>query len=316
MGDVSRGKALALMGGSIVLAAPVPGAAQTEAPIRIAASLTEPYMLPYYAVDIGTFTHAGLNVELTTQPTVASVVEAVASNNADVGQGDVIQLANAITRGNLPLAIFAGGGIYSPAYARSLGLAVAQQSPYRTARDLEGQTIGVITLNSLMAIGVQTWLRQNGADVSKVKLIELLFPQMGPAIAKGLVAAAFMGEPFLSFSGTDLRVLAQPYDAIAKAFYFGCWFANKDWLAKNPALARRYAASVYDAARWCNAHPKETTAMLASHAKLDMSWLQKTGRITYATSLDPAMMNPVLDQAYYYKVLQKRVTASDLIASV
>jgi hypothetical protein len=27
-------------------------------------------------------------------------------------------------------------------------------------------------------------------------------------------------------------------------------------------------------------------------------------------------MNPVLEQAYYYKVLQKRVTASDLVASV
>ncbi|MGA2395144.1 MAG: ABC transporter substrate-binding protein [Candidatus Lustribacter sp.] len=315
MGDLTRAETLALMAGSIALTAPVSGAAQTPT-IRIAASLTEPYMLPYYAVDIGTFTRAGLNVELTTQPTVASVVEAVASNNADVGQGDVIQLANAITRGNLPLAIFAGGGIYNAAYARSLGLAVARASPYRTARDLEGQTIGVITLNSLMAIGVQTWLRQNGADLSRVKLIELLFPQMAPAIAKGLVAAAFMGEPFLSFSGVDLRVLAQPYDAIAKAFYFGCWFANKDWLAKNPALARRYAASLYDAARWCNAHSKETTAMLASHAKLEGSWLQKTGRITYATSLDPALMNPVLEQAYYYKVLQKQVTASDLIASV
>ena len=207
MVELTRAEALALLGGGVALATPAVGAAQAAAPIRIAASLTEPYMLPYYAVDIGTFGRAGLNVTLTTQPTVASVVEAVASNNADVGQGDVIQLANAITRGNLPLAIFAGGGIYSAAYARSLGLAVARQSPYHSARDLEEQTVGVITLNSLMAIGVETWLRQNGADLSKVKLIELLFPQMAPAIGKGLIAAAFMGEPFLSFSDVDLRVL-------------------------------------------------------------------------------------------------------------
>ncbi|HEV8020319.1 MAG TPA: ABC transporter substrate-binding protein [Candidatus Lustribacter sp.] len=308
-----RRDALAGVAGSLALAVPFAASAQTEAPIRIAGSLTEPYMLPYYGVDIGTFARAGLNVEITTQPTVASVVEAVASNNADVGQGDVIQLANAITRGNLPLAIFAGGGIYSR-LGKSLGLAVAQGSSYRSARDLEGQTVGVITLNSLMAIGVQAWLRQNGADLGKIKLIEMLFPQMPPAIAKGLVAAAFMGEPFLSFSGVDLRVLARPYDAIANEFYFGCWFANRDWLSRNAATARKFSGTLYDTARWCNAHAKETTAMLAGHAKLDLSWLQKTDRIPFATSLDTRLMNPVLQQAFSYKVLPKAVAASDLIA--
>lgn len=310
-----RRDALAGVAGSLALGAPFAVGAQTEPAIRIAGSLTEPYMLPYYGVDIGTFARAGLNVDLTTQPTVASVVEAVASNNADVGQGDVIQLANAITRGNLPLAIFAGGGIYSR-LGKSLGLAVAPGSSYRTARDLEGQTIGVITLNSLMAVGVQAWLRQNGADLAKVKLIEMLFPQMPPAIAKGLVAAAFMGEPFLSFSGVDLRVLARPYDAIANEFYFGCWFANKDWLTKNAAAARKFVTALYDTARWCNGHPKETTAMLSGHAKLDLSWLQKTDRIGFATSLDPRLMNPILQQAYAYRVLPKQVAASDLIQNV
>jgi NitT/TauT family transport system substrate-binding protein len=311
----TRRDALTAVAGSLMLADPIRSAAQTEGTIRIAGSLTEPFMLPYYGLDIGTFARAGLNVELATVPTVAAGIEAVASNNADVAQGDVVQLANAITRGNLPLAIFAGGGIYSRS-GKSLGLAVAKQSTYRTARDLEGQTVGVITLNSLMAIGVQAWLRQNGADLGKVKLIEVLFPQMPPAIAKGLVAAAFMGEPFLSFSDVDLRILGRPYDAIANEFYFGCWFANKDWLARNPALARRFGNALYDTARWCNTHPKETTTMLASHAKLDISWLQKIDRIGFARSLDQRLMNPILQQAYYYKVLPKQLSAADLIVSI
>ena len=310
-----RRELLAGAAGSVALSLPFAARAQTDVPVRIAGSLTEPYMLPYYGVDTGTFARAGVNVEVTTQPTVASVVEAVASNNADVGQGDVIQLANAITRGNLPLAIFAGGGIYNR-IGKTVGLAVAPGSPYRTARDFEGQTVGVITLNSLMAIGLQAWLRQGGADLGKVKLIETLFPQMAPAIAKGQIAAAFMGEPFLSFSGVDLRVIANPYDAIANEFYFGCWFANKDWLAKNRPAARKFTTALYDTARWCNAHPKDTTAMLASHAKLDLAWLQKVPRVAFATSLDPRMMNPVLEQAYAYKVLPKQVAAADLIVAI
>jgi len=273
-------------------------------------------MLPYYASDLGTFARAGLDVELTTQPTVATVVEAVASNNADTGQGDVMQLANAITRGGVPLAIFAGGSIYSVAFASSLGLAVANDSPYRSARDLEGQTVGVITLNSIMAIAVQEWLRQNGADLSKVKLIEMLFPQMPAAIGKGVIAAAFMGEPFLSFSGVDLRVLGRPYDTIAPQFYFGCWFASKAWLATNAALARRFTATVYDTGRWVNTHPKETAMMLAAHTKLDLGQLQKKNRVGWATSLDPRLMEPILEAAYRYKMLASPIAARDLIATV
>ena len=271
-------------------------------------------MIPYYAVKLGNFMRAGLSVELITEPTVATVVEAVASNSADVGQGDIIMLANAIGRG-LPLAIFAGGGIYSRKDSPQIALAVARNSTYRTARDLEGQTIGVITLNSLMAVGVREWLRQNDVDLSKVKLIEMPFPQMPPAIGKGLIAGAFMGEPFLSYSGVDLRILAQPYDAISAQFYFGCWFANKDWLSKNAQLARRLVATIYDTAMWANGHPNEIAPMLAADAKLDLTWVQKVKRISFATSLDTSLIDPVLQEAYRYKAISKPVSAQDLFAT-
>lgn len=167
-----------------------------------------------------------------------------------------------------------------------------------------------------MAVGVQEWLRRNGVDLAKVKLIEMLFPQMAPAIGKGLIAGAFLTEPFLSFSGVDLRVLGRPYEAIAPQFYFGCWFANKDWLAKNAPVAHRFVAAIYAMARWANAHPNEVTALLAKYAKLDLSWLQKTKRIAFATSLDTQMMDPILQAAARYGAIVKPVTAQDLIQRV
>jgi NitT/TauT family transport system substrate-binding protein len=309
---VTRGQALATIAGVATLALPVATIGQPSAPIRIAGSLTEPYMIPYYAADLGNFARAGLNVELITEPSVVTVVEAVAGNSAEVGQGDIIMLANAIGRG-LPLAIFAGGGIYSRKDSPRIALAVAKTSSYQTARDLEGQTVGVITLNSLMAVGVREWLRQNGVDLNRVKLIELLFPQMAPAIAKGLIAGAFMGEPYLSYSAVDLRILGRPYDAIAPQFYFGCWFANKEWLSDNAPLARRLTATIYDTARWVNSHSNETAVMLSTDAKLDLTWVQKIKRIGFATSLDTSLIDPVLQEAYRYKAIAKATTAQDLI---
>lgn len=180
-------------------------------------------MVPYYAGDLGNFTKAGLNVEILTQPTVAAVVQAVAANAADVGQGDSIQLGNAVARG-LPLAIFAGGGLYDHS-APQTALAVLRDATIRAAKDLVGQTVAVITLESLSAISVKTWLKASGVDPAAVKFIEIPFPQMIPAMQKGQCVAALIGNPYLGLP--EIRVLADTYDAIGSTFYVGAWFGRR-----------------------------------------------------------------------------------------
>lgn len=266
-------------------------------------------MVPYYASDLGSFARSGLNVELTTQPTVAAVVQAVAANAADVGQGDLIQLGNAVSRG-LPLAVFAGGGLYRSAEPQT-ALAVERESRYRSAQDLQGETVGVITLQSLGAVSVQMWLRTNKVDPATVKLVELPFPQMVPALEKGTIAAALVGNAYLSLP--EIRVLADTYDAIGSTFYVACWFARRDWLARNRGLARRLAALIYDTSRWANDHRAQTAPMLAKYAKLDPDIVTKMVRTTYATSLQPRWVSPVLASAYQFKALPSAVSAQDLI---
>jgi ABC-type nitrate/sulfonate/bicarbonate transport system substrate-binding protein len=45
---------------------------------------------------------------------------------------------------------------------------------------------------------VQEWLRQNGADTSTIKIFEMPFSPMTPALTRGTLGAAFIAEPFLS----------------------------------------------------------------------------------------------------------------------
>ena len=192
-------------------------------------------------------------------------------------------------------------------------LVVAADSPIRTAKDFEGQTIAVIGLASISSVAVREWLRQNGAAVDRVKLVELQFANMLGALQRGVVAGAFLAEPFLSAASGSVRVLAKAYDAIAKSFAISTFFASRDWIARNRAATRAFAATIYETALWANAHQSESAEILAKYSKIDLDRVRSMTRITYATSLEPQQLQPTLDVAVRYNQLERPVDARTLI---
>ena len=304
-----RSRALSLLAAAAA-SAPRAVRAQTTT-LRIGASITDLYLAPYIALDAGFFSKAGLNVEVTAMANGGAIAAAVAGGALDAGLADMIQIANAANRG-LPFAFFAGSGLYSSAQP-ILGMCVAGSSPYKTGKDLEGQTIAMVALKSITEAAIREWLRKSGADIAKVKFFELPYTEMGPALARGAVAAAFIGEPFLSAAKNDVRVIGNSYDSVAPSFYISAFFASRDWMAKNPDVARKLAQAIQDSARWANGHRADTALILAKYSKLDLDRIKAMNRTTYATTLDPKLMQPVLDIAAKYSLIEKPVAATDLI---
>lgn len=308
---VSRARALALLAALPVAARPQAAAAQTLGTIRMACTANDTYLEPYFALDAGFFSRGGLEVEIALFNNSQAIVQAAAGGAIDVGLADMIQLANAYNRG-VPIGFFAGGGLYST-NAPTTVLAVAKSNPIHSAKEFEGKTIAVVALTSLSSIAVEEWLRANGADPAKVKLFELPFATMAPALARGTIDAALLAEPFLTFARSDVRVLAKPFDNIAKSFYICSFFTSKDWLAKYPEMGKRLTQTLYEAGRWANENRDASAAVLAKYAKLDLNRLEGMARATFTTSLDTRLMQPVLDIAANYKALDKPVNAADLI---
>ena len=246
-------------------------------------------------------------------PGSGPVTAAVASGALDVGLTDLVQLGNAYNRG-VPIGAIAGGGLYTPQDSTT-ELCVGKSSAIRTAKDFEGQTIGVITLASISAVALRAWLTQHGADAQKVKLVEMPFAEMAPAIARGAVAGAYLAEPVLSQVLPDLRIIASPYDAIAGHFLISVWFSNHDWIANNRDAARRLVRAIGEAARWANTHRDQSLPMLVKYAKLDPDKTAGMRRARYDPSLDPSLLQPVLDIAAAYHMLEKPVPASAVVAA-
>ena len=315
MQTISRSRVLGLMAAG---AAVLPRPAWAQSPpvkLRIGSVAADTYAGGFYALDLGLFDKAGLSVEITPFANGAAMAAAAAGGSIDIGVGDATELANGVSRG-LPFVLIAGGGLYSST-APTTTLCVAKASTIARAAELEGQTVAVVSLVSLMSSAVKSWLTQNGADIAKIKFVEMPFPQMPAALSRGTLAAATLSEPIMSdATSTDAKIFAKPYDAIAKQFLISDWFTTRDWLAKNADVAKRFVGAIYDAARWANAHHDDSAAILSKYTKVDVERIRRMNRCVYATNLQPAMVQPVLDTAFKYKALETATNAASMIAKI
>jgi NitT/TauT family transport system substrate-binding protein len=284
--------------------------------LRVGATANDTYAEAYYAQDMGFFTKAGLAVELTTFPNGAAISAGVASGALDIGVSNPVQLANAVVH-NVPLAFIAGGALNSTAAPTAL-LCVAANSTIKDAHDLIGKTIAISALKDSTYLAASLYLAKNGIDPSSVHLIELPFSEMGPALQRGTVQAAVISEPSTTRAviAGEARVFTKIFDSIASSFLISGWFTTSDWYKKNTALAKRYAATIYDTARWANAHHDLSGAILQKYAHLDAETTRRMPRCTYTTSLDPQQIDPLLALCAQAKITDRLVTAGEMIAKI
>jgi NitT/TauT family transport system substrate-binding protein len=281
-------------------------------PLRVAATANDTYAEAYYAQAAGFFTKAGLAVDLQTFTNGTEVVQAVAAGAADAGVSGPLQLAIAATH-DVRFQMVAGANMYN-SDAPTTALYAASNSTIREAKDLVGKTIGLITLRDSSLVGVSMWLEAAGVDPASVRIIEVPFSEMGPALGRGTIAAASIAEPAATVAQAEIRLLAKYYDAFGKRWLQSCWFTTPDIAKSNADGIRRFTSAIYATATWANAHHAETAAILATIAKVSPDITRTMTRATYATSLDPKLVQPPLDYAYKYKLLSRPVSAQELMA--
>jgi NitT/TauT family transport system substrate-binding protein len=308
---LARKEALALMAAGLTAAVWAPATAQTPGmKVRVGTSPSDPFLQPYYAQDMGYFTSNGLNAEIMLTSNGATTMAAVLGGACDIGNNDLIQLANAYNRG-VDIGVIASGALYN-ADKPTISLVVNKNSAVKTAKDLEGSTIAVPNLKSAGGIAIQEWIARTGGDLTKVKFFEMTFAEMGPALVAGRIGAALSGEPFLTDAKNDIRRIVNPYDYIARSFYTGVWFGKRSWLNANLPIAKAMTTAIYDSGKWANAHQSDSAVIAARVNKLDVSKVRSFVRNSFAGNWDVKYAQPLLDLAFKYKLIEKQTQASDL----
>lgn len=272
----------------------------------------------YYAKEKGFFSNVGVNAELIPVNSGAAAASAVVSGSLDFAYSNCLSLAVAHDKG-LPFVAVAVANIYrSDAPAGGL-IGVKQSSDIHTAKDLNGKTMAVGALGSIVHLGARAWLDANGGDSTTLHYADMPISTMGPAVISGRVDAAVMDlgvYPTLGKAGDPIRVVGHAYDAVAPTFAIGAWFTTKDWVTKRPADVRSFVSACTQSANWANAHHHESAAILAKSIGVSAEQIDAGVRYIYGTDLTPQLLQPSIDVAAKYGAIRAGFPARDLGATL
>jgi NitT/TauT family transport system substrate-binding protein len=287
--------------------------AQESATIRIGTLISDTAAEPLYGVDTNMFAQAGLKVDVQPFTNYGALQSAIAGKALDVGILDTLATAVGASRG-IPFAILAAASTQI-AKTPTMLLCVAKASTLRSGRELEGKTIAVASLGGSAEATLRAWLGREGVEQSKVGLIEMPLPQMGPALDRGTVAAAEIFEPALTVARlAGARPFGRVYDAVAPQFYPNVWVTTTEYAQANVPLMKRLVATVYKIAAWANAHQADSGAILMKYSKLDPAVVSAMTRTQYSTSLEPKLLQPLIDVGAKFGMLGSTINGATLVA--
>jgi NitT/TauT family transport system substrate-binding protein len=282
----------------------------------VTAGLPEDSATPVlYAIQDGAFKKAGLDVSIQGQASGPAVASGVIGGTYQFGKASLPPIIDAHARG-IPFVIVAPAGL-STAANPIAGLMVLTDSAIKKAADLNGATIAVGALSDVFTLALRSWVDKNGGDSSTLKLVEIPIGAIGAAIESGRVAAGSANEPILgaALASGKLRVLAHTFDAISSKFLFTAWFTTKAYAQANPGVTAAFRRVVETTAAYTNTHHAETVDAIAQFTKLDPALVKTMARTECGTTIDPSLIQPVIDAAVHYKDIPAAFDASELIAT-
>jgi NitT/TauT family transport system substrate-binding protein len=237
--------------------------------------------------------------------------QAVAGGAGDIGISNVATIAAARLRG-IPLRFIAPAGIGGEKNTQIVVL-VAKDSPYKTAADLNGKTFGVNAVKAMPQLSALTWMDKHGGDSRTVKFVEIPFPALPAALEAHRIDAAIETEPFASQAKDITRNLGTANDGLAPNSLVLGYFASDTWLAGHADVAVKFVRAIRQASIWGNTHHAESAVMLARNSKMDLSVITSMGRADYGISLDPATIDPIVQSAAKYGIIDKAVPVGDMM---
>jgi NitT/TauT family transport system substrate-binding protein len=294
------------------IAVPTIISAAPAIPLKVSAFPIDPEGVIFYAKDLGYFDDAGLDI--TFFPSGgggAQALAAIVSGDLDIGVTDPTIVAAAHLHG-VGFRYIAPAAIATPE-TRTDTILVQADSKILKAADLNGKTIGTVSIKGLQQLIGMAWVDKHGGDSKTLKFLPLGFSEMLPALQQGRVDAVLTTEPFVEAAKTFARPMGNVFDGIANRFLVLGFFSTDDWLAKHADVATRFATALKRAAVWAKSHQSDSAKILLKYSKLDPAIAMTMPRTVYGETMDASLVQPVIDASVKYGILDKSFPASEIV---
>jgi ABC-type nitrate/sulfonate/bicarbonate transport system substrate-binding protein len=168
-------------------------------------------------------------------------------------------------------------------------------------------------LGDLFTTATMGWVDDNGGDSRSLKFLEMPLLAATEAVVSGRVAACNLIIPNLTDAVTSgkCRILGYAFDSFAKHFNFTFYFTTADFAAKNADTLARFRRALAESVAYVIGHQAESAPLVAKFTGGDVK-TAATMKVVLATSLQPSLLQPVIDQALKYKAIPKSFPAREM----
>jgi ABC-type nitrate/sulfonate/bicarbonate transport system substrate-binding protein len=93
------------------------------------------------------------------------------------------------------------------------------------------------------------------------------------------------------------------------------WVTTTEYARASPATIKKLIATAYAIATWANGHRSDSGNILMKYSKLDPTVVAAMTRTEYSTSLNPKLLQPLIDVGVKFGMLPGPVDGATLIAA-
>ena len=256
-------------------------------------------LAPFYAaMKNGYFTEEGLDIETTPSTGGAVGIPGLIGGAFDIAYSNIVSNLLAAEQ-NLDISIIAPA---TSGYSLASGLMARTADRIRTGKDLEGKSLATNTRNNNIWLFARAWARLTGGDPNKITIREVPFPQMGDALKRGQIDAAFNIDPFLSAATADpaIELVANPYGEVQPKVQIGQYTSTRAFVAKNPDLVKAFLRGLNKGNAWYDARLQSPEL-----ADLISGYTRVAPETTIKLKKGPAYQNIEIDEMRKTMVLMR-----------
>jgi NitT/TauT family transport system substrate-binding protein len=258
----------------------------------------------------------GIDLEIDVCATSPIAIAAILNDERQASNNSVTGVSTAVGQGIPAKVIFPT--TYQPTEGNT-GVIVPVDSDIQTFADLEGKTLGTITVQGLFHLGLADAMRNQGADPNKMKVVGSAPADLEALLKSGKVDAVMVQDAFftqiMENLGDTVRDIGNPFAEVSwgENLVIGAMVASEKQLKDNPELYKKLRDGWARAIELAEENPDVVREVVAEYTGLAPDLLDRITWGEYTTEIPEESTMEMLETMLEFGFVKAIPEFSDIV---